>query len=177
MKMLCQNCNYKIRSGTSFCTWCGLSLAYAAHPRAAAAITIAKTIRLLSARNSTKRPLLVSIFAILYIIAAIPCLLNGFFSIANTLYAVNNTITVGTTTSLGFALLFIALGFLFYLTGVGLWNLKPKFRIIHMIISTLSIFTMIGAPIGVLMLWYFSRPEIRKLFRGKTKLEFILNPF
>jgi hypothetical protein len=166
--MFCENCNYRIRSGTSFCTWCGLSVAYTAHPRVAAAITIAKTLRLLSPRNSTKRPLLVSFLAIVYIISAIPALLNGIFSIGNTLYAVNNTISAETTTSLGFGLLFIALGILLYLTGTGLWNLKRHSRIAHMILSALSILTLIGAPIGVLLLWYFSKPEIRNLFASKS---------
>lgn len=166
--MFCQNCNHRIRSGTSFCTWCGLSTVYTAHPRAAAAITIAKTLRLLSPRNSTKRPLLVSLFAVGYIIAAIPALLNGFFSIANTLYAMNNTISAETTTSLGFGLLFIAVGILLYLTGTGLWHLKRNSRIVHMILSAVSILTMLGAPIGVLMLWYFSRPEIRNLFGANS---------
>jgi hypothetical protein len=167
-EMFCPNCNYRIRSGTSFCTWCGLSLAYAAHPRAAAAITIAKTLRLLSPRNSTKRPMLVSFLATVYIIAAIPALLNGFFSIANTLYAVNNPISVETTTSLGFGLLFITFGIFLYLTGKGLWNLKRNSRIVHMVFCGLTILTLIGAPIGVLMLWYFSRAEIRNLFAGNN---------
>jgi hypothetical protein len=176
--MFCENCNHQIRSGTSFCTWCGLNIAYTAHPRAAAAMTIAKTLRLVSGRNSaidtrsndtrSKRPVLVSLFAILYIIASIPALLNGFFSIANTLYALNNNTPVETTTSLGFALLFMVLGILLYLTGTGLWNLKPNSRIVHMVFSGLSILTMVGAPFGVLMLWYFTRPEIRILFSGKS---------
>jgi len=170
--MFCQNCNYRIRSGTSFCTWCGLSLTYAAHPRAAAAITIAKTIRLLR-RNSTihnplKRPFVVSLFAILYIVAAIPAILNGFFTIGNAVYAVSSNTSVESTTTFGFGLLFLAIGILWYYTGTGLWNLKENSRVIHMILSALCIITMIGAPIGVLMLWYFSRPEIRNLFAGSN---------
>jgi hypothetical protein len=170
--MFCRNCNNRIRSGTSFCTWCGLSLAYGAHPRVAAAVTIAKTLRLFSGRASIidtpqKRPLIVSIFAILYIVGSILAFLNGFFSIANTLYAVNNNTTVETTTSLGFALLFLMFGILLYLTGTGLWNLKRNSRIVHMVFSALSILTMVGAPFGVLMLWYFTKPEIRILFSGR----------
>src|SRR5262245_55969435 len=129
MKMFCQNCNHRIRSGTSFCTWCGLSTAYAAHPKVAAGITIAKTIRLLSPRNSTKRPLPVSIFAIVYIIAAVPALLNGFFTIGNAVYAVSSSASVEPTTTFGLGLLFLAVGFLWYYTGAGLWNLKRNSRI------------------------------------------------
>lgn len=175
--MFCQNCNYRIRSGTSFCTWCGLSLAYAAHPRAAAAITIAKTIRLFSGQNSTiddplKRPLVVSFFAILYIAAAIPTLLNGFFTIASSINAVvNSGMFVESITIFGLGLLYLVLGSLWYLTGTGLWNLKPNSRIIHMLFSGLSILSLIGAPIAVLVFWYFTRPEIRILFSGKTESE------
>jgi hypothetical protein len=175
--MFCQNCNQRIRSGTSFCTWCGLSLAYAAHPRATAAITIAKTIRLFSGRNSTiddplKRPFVVSFFAILYIAAAITALLNGFFAIANAFYAlVNGGMSAGSITGFGLGLLCLALGSLWYFTGTGLWNLKPSSRIFHMAFSGLSILSLIGAPIAVLVFWYFTRPEIRILFSGKTESE------
>ncbi|MCI0442073.1 hypothetical protein L0152_02510 [bacterium] len=172
--MFCPNCDQRIHPGLSYCTSCGLKLAYAyANPRASAAITVSKTIRLIRRFNSTiddrsKRPLLVSLFAILYIAAGIPALLNGFLTIANTLYAINANTSVETIISVGFGFLFIALGSLLYLTGTGLWNLKPNSRIIHMVLSALSILTMIGAPIAVLVLWYFTRPEIRILFSGKS---------
>jgi hypothetical protein len=65
-------------------------------------------------------------------------------------------------------LLFLAVGFLWYYTGTGLWNLKRHSRIAPMILSALSILTLIGAPIGVLLLWYFSKPEIRNLFASKS---------
>jgi hypothetical protein len=176
-EMFCQNCNQRIRSGTSFCTGCGLSLAYAAHPRAAAAITIAKTIRLFSGRNSTiddplKRPFVVSSFAILYIAAAITALFSGFFTIANVVYAlVSSGMSAESITNFGLGLLCVGLGGLWYFTGTGLWNLKPNSRIIHMVFSGLSILSLVGAPIAVLVFWYFTRPEIRILFSGKTESE------
>ena len=61
--------------------------------------------------------------------------------------------------------IFIVLGLVCFLIGWGLWTLKGWARIIAIILAILSLCNIpIGTIIGIIILWYLFKPEIKAAF-------------
>ena len=60
----------------------------------------------------------------------------------------------------------LIIGILYIITGLGLWTMKPWARIIAIILAIISLLSFpIGTIIGILVLWYLFKPEIKEAFQ------------
>ncbi|RLF39790.1 MAG: hypothetical protein DRN21_03130 [Thermoplasmata archaeon] len=60
---------------------------------------------------------------------------------------------------------FIILGLIALLVAYGLWTMKSWARMIAIIIAVLMLFNFpIGTILGIIILWYLFKPEIKEAF-------------
>ena len=70
----------------------------------------------------------------------------------------------------------IILGFLYLMTMWGLFSLKPWSRTAVIIFATIGLINfVIGTIIGIAILWYMFKPEIKKYFRETKSCPEIFN--
>jgi len=66
---------------------------------------------------------------------------------------------------LGAGIITFVLAILYIITGWGLWKLKSWARIVAMILAVISLLSFpIGTIIGIVVLWYLFKPEIKTAF-------------
>jgi uncharacterized membrane protein (DUF2068 family) len=123
------------------------------------------------------RPDGVSLLAILFYLLAALSLIGGIFLVAasDSLvdlveeeattdipdWVMNNMrdlLTVG-------GVIAIIIGLFYAITGWGLWNLKSWSRLVAIILAVISLLNIpIGTIIGLVVLWYLFKPEIKQAF-------------
>ena len=75
---------------------------------------------------------------------------------------------IDTRFSFGFGSVFLALGLMSLVTGVGLWRLKNYGRMLQVVSSCIGLLALpLGTIISGLVLWYFLKPGVRVLFSEK----------
>lgn len=66
---------------------------------------------------------------------------------------------------LGTGIIAFVLAILYIITGWGLWTLKSWARIVAIILAVISLLSFpIGTIIGIVILWYLFKPEIKTAF-------------
>jgi hypothetical protein len=67
---------------------------------------------------------------------------------------------------MGTGIIIFVLALLYIITGWGLWTLKSWARIVALILAVISLLSFpIGTIIGIVVLWYLFKPEIKKAFQ------------
>ena len=67
---------------------------------------------------------------------------------------------------LGVGIIAFVLAIFYIITGWGLWTMKSWARIVAMILAVISLLSFpIGTIIGIIVLWYLFKPEIKAAFQ------------
>ena len=66
----------------------------------------------------------------------------------------------------GVGIIAFVLAICYIITGWGLWTLKSWARIVAMILAAISLLSFpIGTIVGIVVLWYLFKPEIKRAFQ------------
>jgi len=124
---------------------------------------------------SKSRPDGITLLSMLFWILAIFAIIGGLFMIGaknaiidimkeqpdvprSMIELVDSVMIVMGVISLIFSILYI-------ITGLGLWTLKPWARVIAIALAIISLLSFpIGTIIGIIVLWYLFKPEIKEAF-------------
>ena len=67
---------------------------------------------------------------------------------------------------LGVGIIAFVFAIFYIITGWGLWTMKSWARIVAMILAVISLLSFpIGTIIGIIVLWYLFKPEIKAAFQ------------
>jgi hypothetical protein len=53
----------------------------------------------------------------------------------------------------------------YFITGWGLWRLRPWARIVALILAVIEILSIYGIPISVIIIWYLLKSEVKVAFQ------------
>jgi|GEM_PF-754335 len=108
----------------------------------------------------TQRPAGVTILAILAFIGGVLNIISG---LVFALFLAFDPVLGGVWIGLGGVM--IVIGVLYFLVGWGLWNLKPWARTVSIVLAIISLIGFpIGTILGIIILWYLFKPEIKAAF-------------
>jgi len=144
--MFCQRCGNTLAPGARFCNSCGTPVTTPAAP------------------ISLARPTLVTVIAILHFVG------GAFMLLASIL---GFTVEAGSTQSdraLGIVLaaVFVLFGALSLAAGIGLWKMREWGRILQIVLASIGLLGIpLGTIISILLLIYFTRPNVKLLFSGR----------
>lgn len=167
--MNCPNCGTQSPEGSSFCPKCGTSLGT---PLRKAPPPFPNKMQFAKAKSATElmqRPTVVSVLAILNFVAA------GLYFIASLALSFVTTTLNESEPKVPF-MIFVAVCvpfvILHVLAGIGLWKLRPYGRTLQIILAILALLSIpIGTIIGIFVLIYMYKPEVKTLFSGKAAHE------
>lgn len=121
--------------------------------------------RPMSAAQIYRRPTLVTVLSVLNFIGAPITLLMGFFMIYLGQTDQGNEMR---GLMMGVGAVYIGLGAMSLLIGIGLWNLRSYGRTLQIVSSCIGLLAIpIGTIISGLILWYFFKPGVKVLFSEK----------
>ncbi len=188
--MFCSKCGAQLVPGAAFCSTCGSAVASpptpaqpvpppppTLHPRlippdpaqspSSAPPTLFATPSAASAAFVIKRPVIVTVLAVLQFIGATFWVLVGAGSLAA------NTTGPEMGAALFVATLFIAIGIAQVFCGLGLLRLRPYGRTIQLAFAWIGLLAIpVGTIISVLILLYFFKPGIKLIFAGRPGDDF-----
>src|SRR4051794_25509995 len=145
--MFCQRCGNTLAPLARFCNACGTPVTMTA----AAPISMA-------------RPALVTILAILHFVTG-PLMLLGALGVFASAGSGNES---DRFFALGAGIALLLMGAASLATGIGLWKMREWGRVLQIVIAC---FGLIGIPLGtivsILLLVYFTRPNVKLLFSGR----------
>jgi len=163
--MNCHQCGGNMPEGAAFCALCGAK-AGGVEAKMPPPLPSQKP-KYYSSTDLFQRPGIVTLLAVLNFIGAAFYLIGAvvFFVMASK--QPEDLVSFGVVG--GFVFIF---GIVHYACGRGLWNLKPYGRTLQII---LACFGLLGFPVGtivsILILVYFSKPQMKALFSGKSQAE------
>ena len=162
--MFCSNCGTQSPEGSFFCPKCGTSIRKTPPPFP----TNMQPAAFQSSTNLMKRPTVVSLLAILHFIAAGLYLLIALLIPLAVSYSQEQTKAPFMIIA-GISAVFMVIHLF---TGIGLWKLRPFGRTLQIILAILALISIpIGTIIGICVLIYMYKPEIKTLFSGKSASE------
>ena len=164
--MFCPNCGTPTPEGSSFCPKCGVSLGTSARKSPPPFPTSMQYASAQPAEELMKRPNVVSILAILHYLGAGLYLMAAMgFSFAST-WLKDSEPKAPFMIIAGFCLVFMIIH---AFTGFGLWRLRPFGRTLQIILAILALISIpIGTIIGIFVLIYMYKPEVKTLFSGRS---------
>ena len=67
---------------------------------------------------------------------------------------------------IGISIIIIIIGVLYIIAGWGLWTMKSWARLVAIILAIISVLNFpIGTILGIIILWYLFKPEIKEAFQ------------
>jgi type II secretory pathway pseudopilin PulG len=160
--MFCSNCGTQSPEGSFFCPKCGTSLRRTPPPFPRNTEFASPKL----AHDLMKRPTVVSVLAVLHFLAAGLYLLGTIgFS-----FALSTFKEAEPKAPFMIIAAFCAVFMMIHtVTGVGLWKMRPFGRTLQIILAILALISIpIGTIIGIMVLIYMYKPEVKTLFSGKA---------
>jgi hypothetical protein len=125
--------------------------------------------------NIATRPEGITLLAALFWILAILALVGSLFMLATKDAIIKiiedqpevtkEIIDIVDSVLLGTGIIIFIFAICYTITGWGLWTLKSWARIVALILAGISLLSFpIGTIIGIVVLWYLFKPEIKKAF-------------
>ena len=126
--------------------------------------------------NVKTRPEGITLLAALFWILAILALIGGLFMVGTKDAIIEvmqdqpdvtqEIIDLVDSIMIGAGIIALLFALLYIITGWGLWTLKSWARIVAMILAVISLLSFpIGTIIGIVVLWYLFKPEIKAAFQ------------
>ncbi|MCW3129446.1 MAG: hypothetical protein N2V75_05035 [Methanophagales archaeon] len=116
----------------------------------------------------SKRPTGVTILAIWYLIEGVISIVGSiiYLSLITTSPLSYMYINSGISWWLTFGVVvsFIS-AIVYFITGWGLWRLRPWARIVALILAVIGILSIYGIPISVIIIWYLLKSEVKAAFQ------------
>lgn len=159
--MYCSRCGAPLVPEAAFCAKCGAAVVRPAAP------PVFDTPAPATSAVVIKRPLAVTILAVLQFIGAAFWLLAVLGSVAG------SSLSADAAPAIVIAPVFIGIGLAQLFCGLGLLRLKPYGRTLQLVFAWIG---LIGIPIGtiisILILIYFFRPGVKLIFAGRPGDDF-----
>lgn len=167
--MFCPNCGTQSAEGSSFCPNCGASLRTSVRKSPPPFPGNMQYPSTPTSLDLMQRPTIISVLAILHFIGA------GFYLLA----ALGLTFAISRSNELEARTPFMIIAavclvfmIIHAFTGVGLWKLRPFGRTLQIILAILALISIpIGTIIGIFILIYMFKPEVKTLFSGRLVSE------
>ncbi len=156
--MICPKCGTALPSGSVLCRRCRTPTMSGSVPGPAASAGVSRGVP----GGLLKRPGLITLLAVLHFLNA------GLMALA----ILGCLASLGQKNPLGlpFAAVFLVIGGLSFLAGMGLWKLESFGRTLQIVFSC---FGLLGIPFGtlisILILIYLNKPGVQVLFSGKSE--------
>jgi type II secretory pathway pseudopilin PulG len=155
--MFCSSCGTQCPEGSFFCPKCGTPIRKSPPPFPSS---------MQVTQDLMKRPTTISVLAILHFLAAGLYLLGAIgFTFALSTFKESEPKAPFMILAAFCAVFMVIHTF----TGIGLWKLRPFGRILQIILAILALTAIpIGTIVGIFVLIYMFKPEIKTLFSGKA---------